>query len=143
MATLTSANSSFALAVTGVFPAPVFLQGYAADDAFSAEEFTMAETVMGIDGGMNAGFVFEAVPMTITLMPTSPSLAVFDAWVQAQLANRDIFYGQATIIMPGIARKYSLRRGVLQKAKPLPDNKRTLQPVTYRLLWERVTGEVA
>jgi len=141
MATITSANSSFAIAVTGLFPAPQFLQGYAADDAFSAEAIDMAEVVMGVDGQMSSGWVFNPTPMTITLMPTSPSLAIFDAWTNLQKAQQEVYRCDGAIRLPSIGRSYILKNGVLKNASQMPAVKKTLQPVTFQLVWERIISE--
>ncbi len=140
MATITSANSSFALSITGLFTVPQFLQGYAADDAFTADSVDMAEVVMGVDGKLSAGYVFNPTSMTITLMPTSPSLQMFEAWVAAQKGNREVYRGDAIIRMPSIGRSYMLKNGYLKSAKAFPDNKKVLQAMPFHIVWETVIG---
>ena len=141
MATITSANSTFALAVTGIFPAPQFLQGYAADDAFTADAIDMAETVIGVDGQMSAGFVFNVTPMTITLMPTSPSLILFEAWTNTQKAQQEVYRCDGVIRLPSIGRSYILKNGVLKQASQFPAVKKTLQPMTFQIVWQSIISE--
>ena len=141
MATITSANSAFSLAIANLFPAPVLLQGYAADDAFSQEMNEMAEVQMGVDGIMTAGYVPTPVKQTINLQASSPSLAVFDAWTQNTRGSQDIFYATATIILPSIGRKYTLTKGVLTSVKPIPDAKKVLGQASYVITWQSVVGE--
>ena len=50
MATITAANSAYAIAVANLFPSPITLQGFAADDAFASDSVTMAENIVGVDG---------------------------------------------------------------------------------------------
>ena len=76
MPTITSANSAFSLAVTDLYPAPQAIQGYAADDAFSAEAIELAEIVMGVDGHMSGGFIFNPSLLKVAIMPDSPSLPI-------------------------------------------------------------------
>lgn len=137
--TITSANSVFMLAVANLYPVPQQLQGYAADAAFATDDIEPAETFMGVDGKMSAGFVPVAIPQTISLQADSDSILLFDAWLNAEKAAREIYYASAIISLPAIGREYTLTRGVLTRAKPLPDAKKTLQPVEYRITWESIT----
>lgn len=141
MSTITAANSTFALAITNLYPMPQTIQGYAADSAFAADAVDIAETVMGIDGKMSAGFIFNATKQTVTIMPDSPSLDVFATWFTTSQAARDIYWANGTIILPAIGKKYTLKNGVLTSGKPMPDVKKTLQPLEYKITWERVTSE--
>ncbi len=138
--TITAANSQFALAIAGLYPAPQNLQGYAADDAFSTADVSNAQTVRGIDGKMSAGFVFADLQQTITIMPDSPSLSVFNNWMVAQLAAREVLIASATIILPSIGFKYVLTKGVLTQGKPIPDVKKVLQAVGFQITWESIVG---
>lgn len=138
--TITSANSQFALAIAGLFPAPQLLQGYASDDAFSTAAVSNAQTVRGIDGKMSAGFVFNDIQQTITVMPDSNSLQLFNAWVVAQLAAREVLVASATISLPAIGMKYVCTKGVLTLSPPIPDVKKVLSPVAYQITWESIVG---
>ena len=141
MATITAANSVFLLAIGGIFPVPQQLQGYAADAAFAFDAIEPAETVMGVDGKMSAGFTPYMTPQTVSIMPDSPSLSIFEAWLAAMQTSREVFFGNATIILPAIGRKYTLTRGVLTSAKTAPDVKKVLQAQEFKLTWESVTKD--
>lgn len=141
MSTITSANAAFALAITNLYPSPQSIQGYAADAMFAVDEADLAEIVMGVDGRMSAGYVYSVTPMTVSIMPDSPSNTVFETWYNTSRAAADVYSGNATIILPGIKRKYTLKNGVLTKGKALPDAKKTLQPREWKITWESVTGE--
>jgi hypothetical protein len=136
--TITSANSSFVLNIPGVFPVPIPLEGYAADDAFMVEPFDTAEALMGVDGKMSAGFTPNVKNLTVTLQADSPSLEVFDAWVGAMETNREVFYADATIVLPSISKTYNMRKGALKNATKLPDAKKVLQPVKYVIAFEAI-----
>jgi hypothetical protein len=141
MATITAANSVFQLVVTGLFPVPQQLQGFAADAAFTTESLENTEIVFGVDGRMSAGYVFAPTVQEIHLMPDSPSLLVFEVWQQAQQAAREVFTASATIVLPAINRKYALTRGVLSSSNPIVSVNRTLAPQVYRISWQSVIGE--
>jgi hypothetical protein len=140
MSTITAANSVFALAITGLYDSPQILQGYAADDMFQTEAVENAEVVQGIDGHLSGGFVFNPIKQTITLMPDSPSIAIFSNWSLAQLAAREVLIANASISLPAIGKKYILTRGFLTSGKPLPDGKKVLQAMPFQITWGTVVG---
>lgn len=136
--TITSANSTFILNIPGVFPAPLPIQGYAADDAFTVEPFDTAEAIVGVDGKLSAGFTPTPKKLTVMLQADSPSLEIFDAWLGAMESAREVFFAEATITLPSIAKTYNMRKGVLTNAVKLPPNKKTLQPVQYVITFESI-----
>lgn len=140
MSTITSANSVLTLAIVNLYNSPQTIEGWAADDAFSSEVQTLAEIVDGIDCKMSSGYVYSSVPMTITIMANSPSQPIFETWVSATKATREVFVANATISLPAIRRKYTLTNGTLKSAKPFPDVKKTLQPTPFLIQWESIVG---
>ena len=141
MGSITSANSTYSLVINSVYPNAQILQGYAADDAFSADAVDKAQVVMGVDGRQSAGYIFHPIVQTITLMPDSPSLEVFSNWINAMDAIREILNCTANISLPAIGKKYTLTNGVLVNYKPIPDVKKVMQAVPFKISWERVVGE--
>lgn len=138
MSTITAANSTFLLAIGGIFPIAQQLQGFAADSAFAFDSVDPAELVMGVDGKLSAGYVPFMTVQTVSIMPDSPSLSIFDTWQAAQNTAREIFFANATIIIPAIGRKYTLTRGALSSAKAAPDVKKVLSSLEYKITWESV-----
>lgn len=140
MSTLTSANATFLLSIKDLFPTPVALEGYATDDAFTADAITQAEVQIGVDGQLSAGFVFAPQPMGVAFQATSRSLIIMDAWRIQQASNREVFAANGVITIPSIGMIYTLKNGYLTSAKPLPDAKRVLQPMAYTITWESIIG---
>ena len=136
--TITSANSVFTIVIAGLFPAPVQLQGYASDKAFTTEAVDLAEVQMGVDGRMTAGFVPNPVKQTITLQADSPSKDIFTAVIQAMKTAREVFYISGSISLPSTGESFTLTRGILTNAKQIPDAQKVLQPVDYVITWESV-----
>ncbi len=139
--TITSADATYALSVTNLYPTAQVLQGYAADAMFSLSDTDYAQTVRGADGKLSAGFVFGQYIQTITIMPDSPSREVFETWAQTSRTAIAVFRCNATIIMPAIGRKYTLTNGVLLRTRTHPDANRVLQAIPYQIEWETVTSE--
>lgn len=140
MASITSANAIFMLAIGTVFPVPQMLQGFATDDAFSTEAVDVAEVKMGVDGILSAGFVFQPIKQGIVLQADSPSVLMFDAWYAAQKAQRDVYFANAVVRLPSIARSYTLINGVMTSYMPIADSKKTLDPLKYAITWQSVVG---
>lgn len=143
MSTITAANSVFALAIANVFPTPQTLQGYSADDAFASEAVESVEVVQGIDGNLSGGFKFVPYKMEIVLMPDSPSIAIFDAWSQYQLSQREVAIATGSIALPAISKKFAMVKGFLTSNIPIPGVKKTLQAQRYTITWNLITGSPA
>jgi hypothetical protein len=136
--TITSANSVFTITVPGLFPAPVTLHGYAAERAWNTDQQDLAETQMGVDGRMTAGFIPAPVKQTVSLQADSPSKAIFNAIARAMKQAREVFYINGAISLPSTGEAVTCVRGVLTNFKPIPDAGKVLQPLDFAIVWERM-----
>ena len=139
MSTLTTANSILLLTVAGLYPTPLPIQGYATDDAFATEEVENAETMMGVDGNLSAGFTPYPVPLHINLQADSLSMDIFDAWIGAEQIARDKYVAGATILIQGTGSLYTFKRGFLTRFAPMPEAKKVLQPRRFTITFEQLT----
>lgn len=142
MGDITGANATFMISVTSVFPAPVQLQGFAADDVFETDPLESVEHYMGVDGILSAGFVFVPVRMGISLQADSPSNQLFDAWWAAMQAARGVFFANGVVILPNVGQKWALAQGILQHYQPVPPVKKLLQPRKHGILWTAVSPAI-
>lgn len=142
MATITSANSVFTLTASAVYPSPQTMQGYAADDAFTADAVDLAEVIMGVDGKLSAGYTPNPTKINIALQADSPSIKVFDTIVAATKTTRDVIFLDATITLPSTGKTYTCTRGVLTNYNALPDAKKTLQPQKFVIVFESITQAI-
>jgi len=140
MATITSANSQLSLAINNLFPTPTSIQGYAVDDAFEGESVQQSEVLMGVDGKLSGGKVWNPYKMTIHLQADSPSIFLFDSWRSSQDAAVDVFNASGTIVLPSTGMVYTLSNGFLTMATPFPAVKKTLTPVVYEITWQNITA---
>lgn len=136
--TITSADSTFVISSADFALAATILQGYAADAAFAMDNATSAETSLGVDGKLSAGWVPRSYNQTITLQPDSPSRPIFDSIVAGQDAGRTIYRLNAVITLPGNQYSHSLSRGVLKSYSAMANAQKILQPMTYVIEWEKV-----
>lgn len=133
MATLTSANSVLMLGVEGLFNVPVQIQGYAADDAFTIGDVDMAETVMGVDGKLSAGWIPAIKTLDIMLQADSASNDFFDALIAAESVAREKYVLNGSILVPGISRIFVLTRGFMKTGSVMPASKKILQPRKFTI----------
>lgn len=140
--TITSANSVFTLVIPGLFPAPVQLQGYATDKSFATEAIDFAETMIGVDGKMSAGYVPNITPQTITLQADSVSKDIFAALIAATKTAREVFFLNATLVLQSTGESFTMARGVLKNAKQIADGGKVLQPQDYVIHWESVNRAI-
>ncbi|HWT35072.1 MAG TPA: hypothetical protein VN289_02275 [Paraburkholderia sp.] len=125
--TLTVANSTITQTVEALYTSAQRIQGYAADDAFDFSEIENGEYSMGIDGKLSAGFVFNAIPFTLTLQADSPSIGIYENVWQYEVTNRTKLTNQLTVSLPAVGKRYELKDGFMQSYKA-PSGKKILQP---------------
>ena len=138
---LTGANAVLMLSVPGLFDTPQQLQGFAADDIFDVEQVKRVETLMGVDGTLSAGYVFNERVMTITLQSDSPSNRIFEEWDSAETPPYgDILYANMTVVLTGLQTKWSCVKGFWSDQPPggLAAVKKLVQPRKYTLRWESI-----
>jgi hypothetical protein len=136
--TITSANAVAILTEQNFFPAGVQLQGFAADAAFALESAQTAETVLGVDGIMSAGWVPRMYRQQWDLQADSDSIAVFDAIAGGQDVAQTVFFLGMVIQLPSLGKAWNFSRGVLTNYKAMPDGKRILQPQQFAITWNTV-----
>jgi hypothetical protein len=139
MADITGANAQFTLAISGLFNAPLPLQGFAADDVFDTDAIESTETLMGVDGILSGGMVNVPVKQTVALQADSPSMFLFDQWWATQRANQMVLFAQGVVVLTSLGTKWALTNGLLTSYKPIPDTKKLLQPRRFGLTWESVS----
>lgn len=136
--TITAANSVFMLGITGLFTTAQQLQGYSADAAFAVADVDVAETQLGVDGIMSFGWLPQMYDQTISLQADSSSGFLFETWVAAQNAAKEIYPCFGLITLPGINRLYTLSGGVLKSTKAIPDARKTLAPRDFKITWNTI-----
>jgi hypothetical protein len=137
MADITSANAQIFLTAPDVFPVAQRLQGFAADDIFDIDAIRTAETSMGVDGFLSAGFVFEQVNQTIVLQADSPSMFVMDQIYAYELILIGKEVLSATIKLPSLGVQYNIEKGFMTGYAPVSSARKIQQPRRFTFAWER------
>ena len=136
--TITSANAVFSISQPLLFPTPVQLQQFMADDIFDTDAMKTIEHSMGVDGTLSFGFVYVPMMMRVALKANSPSIAVFDTIFTQQQSGSTVYPLSGTVLLPAISKKFSLTNGAMEEYKPLPDAKRMLQGQRFQIVWNQV-----
>lgn len=139
MATLTAANSAISLMVRGLFPVPQLQQGYATDSAWTVSDVSPVEVMMGVDGKLSGGFTPYPTPIDFEYQADSPSIAMFDAVLEAQKASKEAFVFDGTALIQGTGNKYALTKGYLTSAAPMETGKKVLQSRKFTITFECVS----
>lgn len=134
---ITGANANLTMWITGLFPVPVKLEGFAADDVYDLDEIDPVEVLMGVDGKLSGGFTWKAQPQTITLQADSDSCEFFDTWQRNQQAGVRVYAATGVLSLPALGLKFNQTKGFLTNYK-LPGAKKLVGPRRFRVTWESV-----
>lgn len=135
---ITSANATLIMIVDELYPQGVTLQQFSTDAMASEADETFAETRMGVDGQMVAGYVDAVKSITVTLEPSSPSIEYLNTLANAMRTNKQVYPVTLLISIPATGRNITCSNGVLKTGKILPDMNKTLQPIAYTFDFESV-----
>lgn len=138
MGDITAANAVILISVPLLLPTPTQIQGFSADDVFDVEDVDSAQVLMGVDGTLSAGMVFEPTPQTFTLQADSPSASFFEAWDTGQQAAAAVFPAQANVTLTGVGRSYQCVTGFLTRVNRIPSTKKLVQPRKWRIVWQQI-----
>jgi hypothetical protein len=140
MLDITSANATVAMSVAeGLFS--INLENFSADSSFTSDTVQAAETRMGVDGHMAAGFTPAIKTITINLEAGSPSTEYMQLLRQVQEVNMKPYKVQMVISIPSIGKRYTFSEGVLQSYKDLPDGQNVLSPTQWVFHFEGMSAE--
>ena len=88
MNNITSANATAYMTVKGLYDTGFALNNFSTDQAVDQSEDTIAETRMGVDGYMAAGYVPSIKAVTIQFEAASPSVQYLNNLYLASQKNR-------------------------------------------------------
>lgn len=139
MLDITSANATVGMSVGGLFS--INLENFSTDSSFTSDTIQVAETRMGVDGHMAAGFTPNIKTLTINLEAGSPSTEFMILLNQAQETNRKPYEVNMVVSIPSIGKRYTFSNGVLQSYKGLPDGNKVLGPTQWVFHFEDMSVE--
>jgi hypothetical protein len=133
---ITAADVQAVLKVEDLFPAGIELDRYAADQAIAAETAQIAETRMGVDGHMVAGYTPAIYVVKLNFEANSPAAESLAQVLDASAANRRIYMCELVVTIPSIRTVLTWKNGVLQSGTLAPAVKKVLDPTEWTLHFE-------
>lgn len=138
MSSLTAASALITLSIAGLFTAPQQLQGFAVDDIYDVDALDITETMMGVDGILSGGFVYNPIKQAFSIQSDSPSIAIFETWAAAQAQQKDVFTAQGYTALPAVGRSYRSTKGFLTQVQPIPSAGKLLKARKFTITWESI-----
>lgn len=139
MNNITSANATAYMVVKELYPTGFALNNFSTDQAIDQAEDTVAETRMGVDGYMAAGYTPSIKAVTLQFEAASPSVPYLNNLYLASQKNRRTYECMLVVKVPAVNKIYTYTGGVLKTGKPMPGLKKTLDPVTYAFDFEKLS----
>lgn len=134
---ITSANAKLILTCEELYPSGVELQMFSTNQAWNADALQVAETRMGVDGHMAAGYVPNIKTMTIQLEASSPSRRYMQTIQKAMIANQRIYKVSLTAIIPSIGEQVIWSEGVMQNGAVTSTAARVMEPTSWVFHFEK------
>lgn len=141
MATITSANSVFSIAIDPIYPSAVTLQGYGVDDAFSSESIEKTLMQIGVDGQPALAYVYRTTNITVNLQSNSPSIEIFNRWANTMDSIREALPCNAVIELPALGKRYVLSIGALTGYTPVPTTTEYINDISFTITFSKITVE--
>lgn len=128
---ITSANATAILTIEDLYSTGFTLEGFSTDSAVTADDVEFAQTRMGVDGKLAAGYTPNEFAVTITLEANSSSLEKLNEMQSAMQINKKVYICHLQITIPSIGLEYKFSDGVLTSATVMPGLKKILDPTTW------------
>lgn len=137
MTDITSANAKLIFTCEELYPSGVEIQQFSTNQAFSSENIQVAETRMGVDGHMAAGYVPNIKVVTVQLEASSTSRRYFEQVQKAMIANQRPYKCSLTAIIPSIGEQVIWSEGVMQAGAVTSTAARVMEPTAWTFHFEQ------
>lgn len=138
---ITSSNAKIIYKDNFFATSGLVLEKFAADQSLTSDEVAYAETRMGVDGKMAAGYTPNIVPVTIMFEADSPSWSIIEKSLNAAKAVNTVVECELVVAVPSVKKSYSYKKGVVKSLTNLA-LKKILDPVTLKMDFEKSESSV-
>lgn len=135
---LTSADATLILTCEELYPNGVQIEGFSSDSILTSEDLQVADTRMGVDGRLSAGYTPMVKNVTISLEASSPSLEVMQniwQYMQSTLSQPEC---SLTVSIPSLGQTVQYTQGCMTKGRPVPDLKTLLDATTWQFAFAKI-----
>lgn len=117
---------------------PVLIRGLASTSAFSAQQTTVSETRVTLDGQLLSGLLPSSDIINVTMEIEAPCQAKtwLDAIYSYQIVRREAVHFTGVLDIPSIGKKITFIDGVLTQWTAFPAHSTTLQGMPYGFVFK-------
>lgn len=133
---ITAADANIFLTCETLYPSGIRIQNFSADLAVGTDDVTFAETRMGVDGHLAAGYTPNPVNVNISLEANSPSRSQLEHIAQASNLNKTVYECDLLVSIPATGETYTFSKGYMTSGHIMPDVKKTLDPTQWKFTFE-------
>ena len=135
---ITSSDSVLIMIVQDLYPAGIKLEKFSADNIITNESRQSAETRIGVDGKIAAGWIPAIKTVTINLEADSPSLEFIENIIAKQDLNKKLFEISLDITIPSVSKVYSFKKGYIHDVSDMSNLANVLDPREFTIHFESV-----
>lgn len=138
---ITSSNAIIVYKDNMLVKAGMPLAKFATDQSLTSDEVPVAETRMGVDGKIAAGYTPNIVPVTIMFEADSPSWRLIEQSINIAKQAKTVVECEIIVTVPSVAKVYNYKKGVIKSLTNLA-LKKVLDPVTLKMDFEEVISSL-
>lgn len=138
---ITSSNAIIVYKDNMLVKAGMSLAKFATDQSLTSDEVAVAETRMGVDGKMAAGYTPNITPVTIMFEADSPSWRLIEQSMNIAKQAKTVVECEIIVTVPSVAKVYNYKKGVIKSLTNLA-LKKVLDPVTLKMDFEEVISSL-
>ena len=138
---ITSSNASIIYKDNMLVKAGVPLVKFATDQSLTSDEVAVAETRMGVDGKMAAGYTPNITPVTIMFEADSPSWRLIEQSMNIARQAKTVVECEIIVTIPSLLKVYNYKNGVIKSLTNVA-MKKVLDPITLKIDFEEVISSL-
>ena len=138
---ITSSNAIIIYKDNMLVKAGMPLVKFATDQSLTSDEVAIAETRMGVDGKMAAGYTPNITPVTIMFEADSPSWRLIEQSINIARQLKIVVECELIVTIPSLLKIYKYKNGVIKSLTNVA-MKKVLDPVTLKMDFEEVTSSL-
>lgn len=138
---ITSSNASIIYKDNMLVKAGIPLVKFATDQSLTSDEVAIAETRMGVDGKMAAGYTPNITPVTIMFEADSPSWRLIEQSMNIARQAKTVVECEIIVTIPSLLKTYHYKNGVIKSLTNVA-MKKVLDPITLKIDFEEVISSI-
>ena len=138
---ITSSNASIIYKDNMLVTAGMPLVKFATDQSLTSDEVAIAETRMGVDGKMAAGYTPNITPVTIMFEADSPSWGLIEQSMNIARQAKTVVECEIIVTIPSLLKTYHYKNGVIKSLTNVA-MKKVLDPITLKINFEEVVSSI-